>query len=56
MKKNIDKEQDRGMLRYIERIIEEKEAEQQIEDFLRNPPTKEDIDDNNDEEVSNIIW
>lgn len=52
MKKNYNKDEaDLGLKRYIERIIQDREAEQEIKDFV----IEDDELDDNDEAVPNNI-
>jgi hypothetical protein len=46
--KEIDTEKTRGKKRFIERQVEEKEAEEAIEEFLDNPETFPDKEEKSD--------
>ena len=41
--KELETENTRGKKRYIERLIEEEEAKQRVEDFLNHPEQQEEI-------------
>lgn len=51
MKKNYkDESPDRGLKRYIERVIEDKEAEEEIKQYKQEPD-----DDHDQEQISNNL-